>query len=268
MNQTLYGAFDDDRVTRSLLATGFFMVSLLIVTALPAAFETRTLNGINLWIKPLKFDLAMAVHAFTVAVLAQLLVRKTRDGVVLGAASAAFVASALIENVYITVQAMRGRHSHFNFDTAFEASMYSAMGLGALLLVLAPLLMGVLLWAQHEGERNGFRLGAIAGLIVGPLLTIGVAGYMSMSGSHYVGAPDASDAGGLPLVGWSTTIPDLRPAHFFALHMIQILPLVGWIADRVIPAAARPAVLVAMVANGGLALWLFMNALNGNPLPL
>lgn len=48
---------------------------------------------------------------------------------------------------------------------------------------------------------------------------------------HWVGGT-RTDATGLPVFGWSMTGGDLRVPHFFAAHLLQALPLVGWIADR------------------------------------
>ncbi|MEL7487717.1 MAG: hypothetical protein AAGJ87_10950, partial [Pseudomonadota bacterium] len=85
---------------------------------------------------------------------------------------------------------------------------------------------------------------------------------------HFVGAPGATDAGGLPLLGWSTEAADLRPAHFFALHMVQTLPLAGWIVDKFSVSLSRIGVIIAALLNGGLSIWLFLNALAGKPLSL
>ena len=58
---------------------------------------------------------------------------------------------------------------------------------------------------------------------------------------HWVGGVP-TDAGGLPLFGWSRTGGDLRVPHFFATHVMQALPLLGLAADRLAPRRAVPLV--------------------------
>ncbi len=64
------------------------------------------------------------------------------------------------------------------------------------------------------------------------MLTLAIGGYLGSQTSHWIGG-DLTDATGMPLTGWSTTGGDLRPAHFLATHMMQVLPVVGLLADRV-----------------------------------
>lgn len=260
--------FAFDAQTRALAATGALMLALFFVL-LPAAFvDPREINGAGVWEKPLKFGVSLALHFFTIAWLVQLLEPKRRAGAAMTLAIAAASASAVFEAVYVISQAARGRRSHFNYETVFEANMYAAMGVGAVLLVLLPFVAGVLLARQKDGDSSGLKLGAVLGLTIGPVLTLIVAGYMSASGSHYAGAPNLggpSDAGGLPFFGWSLTEADLRPAHFIATHLIQALPLAGLLGDRLAPGLSRGLVLVATVALSALCLGLFALALSGRP---
>ncbi|MEX0645701.1 MAG: hypothetical protein WD076_10340 [Parvularculaceae bacterium] len=261
------GAFhlDTDHTTRAWLATACFMLAM-IVAITPAYFlDGRTLWDVSVWNKPLKFCIALMIHFATLAVLAQQLAPRRRAGPVLSVFVWLSVAAALFEIIYIAIQAARGRHSHFNFETSFEATMYTAMGAGALLLILAPFVLGVLLAFQRDGDKSGLRLGAVIGLLLAPILTLVVAGYMSSANySHWVG--DAvSDAGGVPLFGWSRDVGDLRPAHFLATHAMQILPVVGLVADRFVGKFARGVIALAAVALVAGATLLFIQALAGEP---
>jgi hypothetical protein len=67
----------------------------------------------------------------------------------------------------------------------------------------------------------------------------------------------------IPLFGWSAVVGDLRPAHFLALHAMQVLPLAAW-ALR-----GRGGVGAVWVAGGlwtALTLAVFAQALAGLPL--
>ena len=61
--------------------------------------------------------------------------------------------SAVLEMLYIVVQAARGEMSHFNRSTPFNAMMYSLMGGGAVLMVVAALAMGVEILNRHGPAR-------------------------------------------------------------------------------------------------------------------
>lgn len=132
------------------------------------------------------------------------------------------------------LQSFRGVGSHFNNATPFDEIIYAIMGIGALILTWPAMALGMrfLLTKTTDKITPGLKLGAGLGLSLGFILTVALAGYMSMrSGGHWVQAPP-TDANGLPIVGWSRRGGDLRVTHFFATHMMQGLPLVGFLTDR------------------------------------
>ena len=260
------GPFDDDPVTRALLLGAFLMFAMFIVV-MPAWFvDPRLVEGVNNWTKPQKFHVSLFVHFLTLAVLAQLLPRQTRTGPSLAIATYLSIAGLLFETVYMFIQSARGRRSHFNFDTDFEALMYAFMGLGALLLVLVALVLAIQIWRKGEASP-GLKTGAVTGLLLGGILTVILAGYMSsINAGRWVGEHPIGGAT-VPIFGWSREVGDLRPTHFVTMHMMQTLPIAGWLLDKigVGKSTAVWGVILFAAIQIALALALFFQALSGNP---
>ena len=255
--------FDDDHVTRTFIACTLFMAALF-VTTLPAFFlDARTIDGVNVWLKPLKFNVSLAVHFLTLAILAKQLPRQVRAGPSLSIFAVLATGALVLEQIYMMIQSARGRRSHFNFETDIESLMYALMGLGALLLVAVAIVLGIQIMRKGDRSMPGLRLGSILGLVLGSLVTIGFAGYMSRSGSHWIGVPSAEDIS-IPFFGWSREVGDLRPAHFVALHMMQTLPLAGYLADK-FTNQGKLLVIAVCILQLALAAALFFQALGGDP---
>jgi hypothetical protein len=240
------------------------MFALSVPTLVAMAIDERTLFGISVWIKPLKFQLSAAVHLATLALVASLLVEPIRRGRLVGWTAIAACATAMFEVVYITAQAARGRTSHFNEATVVESVMYSLMGIFAVLLTLTALVMALLVWRDARPETGaGLRLGATLGLGFGCIATLVVAGYLGGQDGHWVGGIP-TDANGLPLTHWATDGGDLRVPHFFALHMMQTVPFAGWLADRTI-GFGRSVALLATAACLAITAFTFHQAMAGRP---
>lgn len=255
-----------DEATRAWLAAGCFMLAVTLALAPAAMLDPRTLEGVNVWTKPLKFSTSLALHFATLALLLQLVSAAARGGRMLVRFVRISVAAALFEIVYIVFQALRGRPSHFNFDTGFETGMYALMGIGATLLVVAPFVLGLVLLRQRDGDRSGLKLGAVLGLLAAPVLTFLVTAYMSgVVYSRWVGVAPPH-AAGMPVLGWSREVGDLRPSHFVALHAVQFLPFAGWLGDSFAPVHARAVVWAATALTVVATVALFVQALAGQPL--
>lgn len=254
---------DDDHVTRLLLALSLFMVANFVVFLAPWLLDPRVLDGAAVWTKPQKFNVSLALHFATLAILAQQLPREVRSGPVLITFSYAAAVSLVLEWGYISFQAARARRSHFNFETPFEASMYALMGLGAVLLVTVAMALAVQIWRKGDKSMVGLRWGSILGLTLAFVTAMVFANYMSANG-RYIGG-DLDQAGAVvPFFGWSREFGDLRPAHFVSLHLMQTLPLAGYIADRKGWPGVKVVIGVAILQLG-LSTLLFMQALSGRP---
>ncbi len=261
-------AFDAPRAALQLaVACGVLALPTLGAMALDA----RQLSGVSVWAKPLKFELSLALHWATVALLLGLL-DPARQGMPLVRWALRIGAFAtLVELLYIVLQAARGRASHFNNDTWLEAFLYTAlMGTGALLIVATTAALGVALWRHpRDGRRDAAWLGAVLGLLVASVATVVVAVPLSSGAiagpGPWVGG-ERSNGAGLPFVGWSVTGGDLRVPHFVATHLLQVLPLAGWLLGRWWPARARPAVLACAVVGVLAVAGTMAQAVSGQPL--
>lgn len=252
----------DGGAERMALATAALCAALVLPTLPALAIDTRTLNDISVWAKPLKFQFSFALHWLTLAVLLRCMDTPAREsGATLWLLRAAAL-STLIELLYITLQAARGRASHFNFDTAVERLMYfGVMGPASVVIVGVTAWLGYRVWRHPQpGTGRGLVLGAALGLFLSGLVTLLVTAPLAAGAvdgpGHWVGGI-RSDAHGLLLFGWSTTGGDLRVPHFFATHLLQVLPLAGWLADRIAPRR----VLGCVAAASGLGLMLVAWAL-------
>ena len=247
-----------------LWQAGLIIIALLPVTFLVSLDDPRQLNDINIWAKPMKFQASVGLHMMTLAFVARFINADVRRKPVVYGLCWVLTFTAIAEVAYITIQAARGRHSHWNFETQFESLMYAGMGVGAVMLILGAAVTGLLVYRYPVHEiGQGLRLGILLGMTLGFVMTLVVAGYMSQNYGHWVGGI-RSDADGLPLVGWVRGGGDLRVSHFFAMHMMQVIPIIGWIADRW---SHRPKhiVIVSSAVSVGAVVATFIQALSGQP---
>jgi hypothetical protein len=243
-----------------LTLTGIVMVAVLGLALVGLVVDKQVITGAPAWLKPAKFAVSIIIYAFTLEYLLTF-VRGHRW--LVRVASWGTAVALLVEMAIIAGQVVRGTTSHFNVGTPLDSALYSIMGsfigvvwtLGALVAVLLLIQRGLdPAWAW------ALRLGLLLSLVG---MTIGVLMVANMA--HSVGIADGGP--GLPIVGWSTASGDLRAAHFFGLHGLQVLIFVGLLASRraqAIDSAHRVALVwVAALAYLGLIVLLAWQALRG-----
>ncbi len=243
---------------------------LLILLAVPllaaSALEQRTLFDINVWIKPLKFDLALIVYLGTMAWFATWLPEGVTEARWYKTFSVIVVSAVALEMVWIIGAAANGIESHFNSSTPFMALLYPIMGALAVTLTTATLIYGLVFLRDTDSALNpAFRLSLAWGLILTFVLTVSAAGLMVVNGGHFVGG-NLSDAEAFPLMGWATDGGDLRVPHFFATHAMHFIPAFGFVAGAVLPKGlARASVYLASAGFTGFVAYTVYEAMNGLP---
>ena len=248
------------------LAAGGFGSLALAFGAL-SLMDRRSLDDDPLWAKPTKFALSFAVHFVTLALIADHMMVQRPAAAIVSISANASVAAAVLELVYIAVQAARQRRSHFNTATAFEFAMYGFMGLGAVVILSPAVVVGIVcVWQRQLHWPAPVQIGVVVGLLGGAVLTLRTAFRMGSTMSRFGGPPPEHAAPKMIVTGWRMTAGDLRPSHFLATHMIQIVPAFGVVESFVLPGplAGLPTILFA-AGLVLLTLWAFERASAGKP---
>lgn len=278
------------RRDRVLALTGWLHVALAAAFISAAFFDSRTVLGVSVWLKPIKFAVSIAIYVWTIA---WFLEYTSGPAWAKRLISIGTSIALIVEIVCIGGQSLRGRASHFNLETPFDAAVFSVMGTFIALNTLLATFLLVLLFRRAKSIPMPYLWGIRLGIILA-ILSGGVGGVMVAHAGHAVGRTNdgpeplvaeyaivddhpvvlnklLADGGpGLPFVNWSTEGGDLRIAHALGLHALQILPFISFvIAKRNLggPLARQTTlVLVAGVVYAGVNLFTFLQAANGYPL--
>lgn len=206
-------------------------IAFLVLCAICLGFtlvDHRQFNGIDVWIKPAKFFGSIGLHLLTVTAALLLLPDNIRTSSKMKTLAHVMVAMMIYETAYITFRAARAEPSHFS-ETLWGTIGYALMGIGAVSVVIFTAWVGKLILRQGPATLLAKAVGW--SFIIAAPLTFLTAATLSTMGSHWIGG-DQTDATGLPFFHWSTTGGDLRPAHFFSLHIIQFVPAAALTGSR------------------------------------
>ncbi len=222
------------------IATVVMLIGAMFTTV-GILLDPRQLVGEPVWLKPTKFYASLAIYNATILYFLSFLSERRRFVRVV---SAIMAACGALEMVGITLQAARGVRSHFNTATPFDQGIFSMMGIVILMVWVTMVVLAVALLREKLADRSlasALRMGLVIGLVgagLGGFMTAPraeqiaamKAGQKTESGAHTFGGKDGGP--GLPVVGWSTTAGDMRPAHFLGLHGMQVLPFLAILLAR------------------------------------
>jgi hypothetical protein len=218
------------------------MILLFLVTLVGMFADHRTITGVPAWLKPAKFAISVSVYCFTFVWLLGFV--QNRPRLVRLVANVTAV-SFSVEMIVIVTQAARGTTSHFNMTTSLNSFLWFTMGAFILLVWAMNLLLAIALVRQKITDHAfawSLRLGVLisaAGMAAALLMVVPTPAQVAamdsshgsrIAGAHSVGVADGGP--GIPVVGWSTAGGDLRVAHFFGLHGLQVVPFLGWALTR------------------------------------
>lgn len=211
---------------RPLFLTAMLHFLLTIIFLFFSFFDDRTVLGLNVWLKPLKFAFSIGIYSITLSWIVGFVESRTVSKRI----ALWTVVGLWVEMILIALQAARGTKSHFNNEDVFGIIVYGAMG------IFIGLVTFMLVWltielAKHRPQQwSTLRFTSVQmGLwltIVGTL----IGGWMSSKTGHVVGGIDGGE--GLPFINWSTTLGDYRVSHFMGLHALQVFLLLGLWFDR------------------------------------
>jgi hypothetical protein len=227
------------------------------------ALDGRTLLGRNVWTKPWKFAISIAIFTATMAWILPSLSLTDR---VEKLATYTISGAMTIEIALISTQAARGVASHFNTSTPLDTTVFMVMGAT---ITISSSVVAYVLWRVIRNPPD-LPPAYLWGLGLGMFLFVVTSfqGWlMVFRQSHAVGAPNAGP--GLTLLNWSLTGGDLRIAHLVGLHALQALPLTGYVATRWTRVSTRGALAlvgIGSVLYGGLTAATFVLAVLGTPL--
>jgi hypothetical protein len=188
------------------------------------------------WRKPIEFGISGAVSSFA---LAWVLGRLPRSGLWDWTATIAIL-FFVPETALIDVQQWRGVASHFNYASAFDAAVFSLMGIFIGVVALGIAVLAVRSFGRVHGPAYtalAIRAGMIF-LLLGQCLGGLILANQLSSGGPLAGASIVGAAG------------ELKVPHALALHGLQVLAILALILERTAVRERAALIAVACCAAG------------------
>ncbi len=251
---------------------GAALLLLSMITLVLSVIDARLFQGVSVWHKPWKFQVSTGLYLLTFALYLSFIPKLKKSNFARRYIVWMSIAAGLFEVLYITWQGAFGLASHYNVSSKFYGTMYTAMGVGAVLLtstsgVLGYQVLRAKAFTTNLAMRHAIGWGLMVTCVLG-IVTGGVLGERTRSGGHWVGGT-ANDALGMAIVNWSRDGGDLRVAHFFALHAMQIVPAAIAVLFLLMPnlnqTTGKRWTWLVLAAFSAFCVWTMLQAFRGVP---
>ena len=253
---------------------GAIMLFASLITLGLSVFDHRLFQGVSVWHKPWKFQISTVLYWWSLTWFISYF--GTTEQFSLSRRFIVWMSliAGLFEVVYISWQGAFGLASHYNTSSPFYGAMYTAMAVFAVLLTSTSGVLGYTVLRAHSQTyatsvalRHAIGWGLIISSVLG-IVTGAILGGRTNSGGHWVGGT-TNDALGLMVLNWSRDGGDLRVAHFFALHAMQILPLMAvlfiCLTPNMRPNTSKRFIWLLAAGYAGFCIFTLKQALSGSP---
>jgi hypothetical protein len=253
---------------------GAIMLFASLITLGLSVFDHRLFQGVSVWHKPWKFQISTVLYWWSLAWFISYF--GTTEQFSLSRRFIVWMSliAGLFEVVYISWQGAFGLASHYNTSSPFYGAMYTAMAVFAVLLTSTSGVLGYTVLRAHSQTyatsvalRHAIGWGLIISSVLG-IVTGAILGGRTNSGGHWVGGT-TNDALGLMVLNWSRDGGDLRVAHFFALHAMQIVPVMAMLficlTPNMSPTTSKRFIWLLAAGYAGFCIFTLKQALSGIP---
>ena len=253
---------------------GAIMLFASLITLGLSVFDHRLFQGVSVWHKPWKFQISTVLYWWSLTWFISYF--GTTEQFSLSRRFIVWMSliAGLFEVVYISWQGAFGLASHYNTSSPFYGAMYTAMAVFAVLLTSTSGVLGYTVLRAHSQTyatsvalRHAIGWGLIISSVLG-IVTGAILGGRTNSGGHWVGGT-TNDALGLMVLNWSRYGGDLRVAHFFALHAMQILPVMAvlfiCLTPNMSPNTSKRFIWLLAAGYAGFCIFTLKQALSGIP---
>lgn len=215
---------------------GVLYLILVPITAGLMVFDDRVVDGASVWLKPLKFSASFVTYLFALAFFAAWMRPGAKETAVHRVGLGVVVLAFVYETLWLYSASALGIRSHFNYDGGLFSVLYIGAGIMAIMLVVAPMLMGYSVLRARKDAPNQAMASAICwGLFLTFALTL-IAGFpLSMGFSNFGGSLNGYGTG---VFGWRMEGGDMRAAHFLATHTLHVVPALAFLPTRLLKGPA------------------------------